>query len=347
MKLQDFDFDLPPDLIPAELQKPRDACRLIVLNRQTSGISHATFRDLPDLLRPGDLLILNNTRVIPCVLRGVTDSGQQIEIQVTSRKDATTWDCVVQTRRELTPASLLYFGENRELAGEVIAKNDFDTGWLIRFEAANHCDPLETIMGLGRYFLPLYLDQTLNDENDYQTIYASEPGSNQPPVAGIHFTNELFARLEARGISHAFITLNIGRLDRIQDFVGNHQLDVAQHKMYPEYCRVPSEVADVINGTHERGGRVIAVGTTVMRTLESMNDNGQVVSGGRWTDLYIHPGFKFSVVDGLISNLQPPMTTNLILACSFGGYEPVMRLYRTALKNRYKFLEFGDAALYL
>lgn len=347
MKLQDFDFDLSPDLIPAELQKPRDACRLIALNRETHAISHGTFRDLPDLLRPGDLLVLNNTRVIPCVLRGLTDGGRQMEIQVTSRKDVETWDCVVQTRQELKPASFLYFGENRELAGEVVAKNDFDTGWLIRFKAANHSDPLEEITRLGRYFLPMYLDQTLDDENDYQTIYASEPGSNQPPVAGIHFTEGLFERLEQRGIPHVFITLNIGRLDRIEDFVGKQQLDVAEHKMYPEYCRVSAAVADAINDTHDRGGRVIAVGTTVMRTLESMTDNGRVVPGGRWTDLYIHPGFQFSVVDGLISNLQPPMTTNLILACTFGGYEPVMRLYRTALENQYKFLEFGDAAIYL
>lgn len=317
---------------------------MLVLRRQTAEISHDVFRNLGEYLQTGDLLVLNDTRVFPCVLTGKRENGGSIEIKLASRKSELVWDCIVESARLLETGSRLYFGDTGDLVATVLKQNDFETGYLLEFDPNPTIE--QQIDQYGRLFLPIYLPQDVADPSTYQTIYARHWGSMQPPVAGMHFTEHLMTTLKDAGIGITCITMHIGRLDRLE--VQKGEIEIEDHRMYPEQYLVSPTAAELINQTKRANGRVIAVGTTVMRTLESVaTDDGTVIPGCGWTNLYIYPGYRFKVVDGLISNLQPPMTTNLMLACAFGGLNHVMGLYRSALQNRYRFLEFGDCAFFL
>jgi S-adenosylmethionine:tRNA ribosyltransferase-isomerase len=344
MKITSFDFDLPPELVAKKLVEPRDHAKMIVLQKETNTIIHDCFKNLYNYLNEGDLIVLNNTKVFPCVLRGTKDDGGQIEIKLASRKSENIWDCIIESVRPLKEGMKIFFKEDSSFYAEVINKNTFGTGYLMKFIVEGNIE--QSIENHGKYFLPIYLPQELDDSSNYQTIYAEHWGSMQPPVAGMHFTEQLFSKLEECGIKKTYITMHIGRLDRLE--VQKGEMEIEEHHMYQEKYFIDHEAADLINYTKDRGKRVIAIGTTVTRTLESVvNEQGKVNHCSGWTDLYIYPGYKFKLVNGMVSNLQPPLTTNFILACTFGGMENVMRLYQEAISNKYKFLEFGDCALYL
>lgn len=341
MRLEEFMFNLPPELIAQEPLEPRDACRMMVLNRATGTIEHRHFLDLADMLEPGDVVVINDTRVLPGVIRGSRTSGGQIELKLVSRKSQDVWDCLAESRRQLEVGEILSFGDSL-LVGTVLERNVHDTGWMIRFRARDGSIE-ENLLKIGQYFLPLHLPQILNDPEDYQTVYAAEMGSLQPPTAGMHFTDRSLKACQERGADIVRITQHVGRLDKR---LGED--DVTQHKLYEEHYQVSQAAADRINEAKRTHHTVWGIGTTVTRTLETLaDDNGFIHAGDGWTDLYIYPGFKFRVLDHLLSNFQSPGITTLILACAFGGTNLVMSAYREAIQAHYRFLEFGDAILYL
>lgn len=350
MKISLFQYELPPESIATQPVRPRDHSRLFVLHRSTGEIEDTYFYNLPRYLKPGDVIVLNDTRVVPCILRGERgNGGGQIEIMLVSRKSASRWDCMLTANRRygLNPGEILRFGDG-ELEGTVIEPNGWGTGFLVEFRSQKGTVD-EAIDKLGRMFLPLYLPQRLEDPEMYQTVYAKHRGSVQPPVAGMHFTPELLDRIRSMGVHVVYITLHVGRLD---GFSYNQYLrtqrDIEEHKMYPEYYKVPEKTAETINTCRARGGRVFAIGTTVARTLETVVDSdGMIHAGEGWTNLYIYPGHQWRAVDVLASNLQPPMSTHLILACAFAGTEKVLELHREAVRRGGRFCEFGDCALYL
>ncbi|OPJ54777.1 tRNA preQ1(34) S-adenosylmethionine ribosyltransferase-isomerase QueA [Clostridium oryzae] len=344
MKIDNFNFDLPETLVAKKLCNPRDGARMAVLNRKNNEIVDDYFYNIINYFEEGDLFVINNTKVFPCVLRGRKENGGLIEIKLGSRKDEYIWDCIVESARELKTGEKLFFGDNNEIIANVIERNSFDTGYLMKFDSETNIE--EQIEKIGSYFFPIYLPQKIDNPEDYQTIYASEWGSMQPPVAGMHFTDELFKKAKDKNINVCNITLHIGRLDKLA--LQNGKMEIEEHKMYKEHYILDDDTAKLINKTKENGKRIVAIGTTAVRTLESIADEKGYVHGGEgWTDLYIYPGYKFKIIDALLSNLQPPMTTNLMLACAFGGREQVMNLYEHAVRDNYKFLEYGDCALYI
>lgn len=341
MRLEEFMFNLPPELIAQEPLEPRDACRMMVVNRTTGTIEHRNFLDLIDMLEPGDVVVINDTRVLPGVVRGSRASGGQIELKLVSRKSQDVWDCLSESRRSLDPGETLFFGESL-LIGTVLERNKYDTGWLVRFRAREG-NIEEGLLKIGQYFLPLHLPQNLNDPEDYQTVYAAAMGSLQPPTAGMHFTIQSLKACQKRGAEIVRITQHVGRLDKR---LGED--DVTQHRLYEEHYQVSQAAADRINEAKRSHHAVWGIGTTVTRTLETLaDDNGFIHAGNGWTDLYIYPGFTFRVLDHLLSNFQSPGITTLILACAFAGTDLVMSAYREAVRQHYRFLEFGDAILYL
>lgn len=344
MKIDSFNFHLPETLVAKKLCNPRDKSRMAVLKEKDNEIIDDYFYNIIDYFDEGDLFIINDTKVFPCVLRGKKENGGLIEIKLGSRKDKCIWDCIVESTRVLHPNDKLFFGDNNEIIANVIEKNSFGTGYLMRFDSKTDIE--EQIEKIGSYFFPIYLPQRIENSKDYQTIYASEWGSMQPPVAGMHFTEELFQKVKEKNINVGTITLHIGRLDKLA--LQNGKMEIEEHKMYKEHYILDNTTAQLINKTKENGKKVVAIGTTAVRTLESIADkNGHVQSGEGWTDLYIYPGYKFKIIDALLSNLQPPMTTNLMLACALSGREQVLKLYNHAVRNNYEFLEYGDCALYI
>lgn len=345
MKIKNFNFKLPTKLVAKELCEPRDHARMIVLKRDTGEFIDDYFYNLMEYFENGDLIVLNNTEVFPCVLKGKREDGGIIEIKLGSRKETCVWDCIVESIRPFKFGDKLFFGEKEELVATVIEKNSFGTGYLMNFDSGEK-EIEKIIEKIGSYFFPIYLPQEIADPSKYQTIYASQWGSMQPPVAGMHFTKELFEKALKKHINVEYITLHIGRLDKLE--VQKGEMEIEDHRMYKEYYTISKSTADKINNTKLNKKKVIAVGTTVMRTLEAASDTkGSITARSDWTDLYIYPGYQFKIVDALVSNLQPPLTTNLMLACAFGKHEQVISLYNHAVVSEYKFLEFGDCALYV
>lgn len=344
MKLEEFNYELPQGLIARELVRPRDHCRLFVLNRRTSETTDTHFHRIIDYVEPGDTIVTNDTKAFHSQLRGRKPDGGFIDLVLVSRKAENRWDCLVlSTRRPLQVNSTLAFSEG-ELVGTVVKQNELGTGWLIDFESRNgKLDDL--IQRLGKLFLPIYLPQTLQDPNDYQTVYAAELGSVQPPVAGMHFTEELLDRIREKGVQIVSITLHVGRLDTFSP-AAIPQME--QHRMYPEWYRVSTDVVEAVNGARRRGKRVFAIGTTVAKTLETVAvDGGFIEEREGWSELFIYPGHQWKVVDALVSNLQPPMSSHLVLACAFAGRDLVLEMHGEAVRRSFRFLEFGDAALYV
>ena len=337
IKTSDFDFELPPELIAQTPFSRRDGSRLLTLDRKTGEIGHLHFFDLPTLLRPGDCLVLNNSRVLPARLIGHRDpSGGVVEVVLLIDRGEGVWECMVRPGRKMKPGTKLTFGDGL-LKGEVLSIE----------EGGNRCIQfhyqgifLELLEQLGKMPLPPYIKEELEDPERYQTVYSKEVGSAAAPTAGLHFTKELLAQIQAMGVSICYVTLHVG----LGTFRPVKVENITDHEMHSEYCLIPPETAQTINRTRAEGGRVICVGTTSCRTLESWaEEDGTVRPSAGWTNIFIYPGYHFKAMDGLITNFHLPESTLIMLVSAFAGREHVLAAYREAVKKRYRFFSFGDA----
>lgn len=343
MQITQFEYELPSDLIPPAPTRERGQARMAVLDRAAGTVEHRMFRDLGSYLDAGDVIVLNDTKVMPTLLRGRTDAGAEVRMDLVSHKGGGRWECAVRRVRPLPPGTKITFADGA-LRATIIGPNELGTGVVVDLNRQGE-ELVQLLVSHGDYMLPMYLDQNVSGE-DYQTVFANSAGSNQPPVAGMHFTEQALDELARRGIGVHHITLRIGRLDDLSLLGG--QRPVEEHRMYPEAYEVPAKTADAVNEARAAGHRLVCIGTTSVRTLETVAaDDGTVRAGQGWTNCYITPGYRFKVVDALLSNLQPPHSTNIMLHCAFGGYANVMDTYREAVRRRYSFLEFGDCILYV
>lgn len=339
MKTSDFYFELPQELIAQDPLEDRAASRLLVLNRRTGERAHRHFREIREYLHPGDCLVINNTRVIPARLIGTrVGTEAKIEILLLKRKEEKVWETLVKPGKKARVGTRISFGEGI-LVGEVIDVVE-EGNRLIRFTYEGIFE--EILDQLGQMPLPPYITHQLKDKNRYQTVYAKYDGSAAAPTAGLHFTPELLEEIRAMGVNIAEVTLHVG----LGTFRPVKVEDVANHHMHSEFYQVDEETAALINRTKESGGRIISVGTTSCRTLESAADgNGRVKAGSGWTDIFIYPGYRFQIIDGLITNFHLPESTLLMLVSALAGKENVLAAYEEAVKERYRFFSFGDAML--
>ncbi len=340
MRTDDFDFFLPPELIAQTPLERRDASRLLTLSRETGEIAHRHFSDLPALIRPGDCLVVNNSRVLPARLFGQTPNGGVVETLLLRDLGGGLWECLVKPGKKARPGAALSYGAGL-LAGTVEGEGAEGTRH-IRF--AHDGIFLELLERLGQMPLPPYIKERLSDPERYQTVYAREPGSAAAPTAGLHFTPELLERVRARGAAVTEVTLHVG----LGTFRPVKENSITDHKMHGEYAFIPAQAAGVINKTRSAGGRILAVGTTVCRTLESFAaPDGTLSEAGGMTDIFITPGYAFRAIDGLITNFHLPRSTLLMLVSAFAGREAVLTAYREAVEQKYRFFSFGDAMLIL
>ena len=337
MKTSDFYYDLPQELIAQDPLEDRSSSRLLVLDRKTGEMEHRVFRDITEYLRPGDCLVVNNTKVIPARLLGVKeDTGAGIEILLLKRKADNVWETLVKPGKRARPGARIVFGDGI-LKGEVLEVVD-EGNRLIRFEYEGIFE--EILDRLGQMPLPPYITHQLKDKNRYQTVYAEHDGSAAAPTAGLHFTPKLLEEIQAKGVRLAHVTLHVG----LGTFRPVKVEDVSQHHMHSEYYVVEEEQARLINDTRAAGGRVICVGTTSCRTLESAADeDGILRAGSGWTDIFIYPGYRFKIMDALITNFHLPESTLLMLVSAFADKEKIMKAYEEAVRQRYRFFSFGDA----
>ncbi len=349
MRTSDFDYDLPPELIAQTPIEPRDASRLLVVNRATGGLEHRLFRDIGEYLRPGDLLVANRSRVIPARLAGrKADTGGAVEALLLARRPdlgPDCWEALVRPGRRVREGQELRFERAGAgaLSAVVVARTEAG-GRILRFTPPASDEPVDAVLEqLGTMPLPPYIHARLENPERYQTVYAREPGSAAAPTAGLHFTPELLARLEAQGVETAFVLLHVG-LDTFRPVEEENPDD---HKMHSEAFAVDEQAAAQINAARARGGRVVAVGTTSVRVLESLPDAPQVAPRQGRTDLFITPGFQFRLVDALITNFHLPRSSLLMLVSAFAGYDLIRRAYAEAIARRYRFFSFGDAMLIL
>lgn len=337
MKTKDFDFYLPEELIAQDPLLDRSASRLLVLDKNTGAVSHRVFRDIVEYVRPGDCLVRNNTKVIPARLFGEKEgTGGQIELLLLKRGEDDVWETLVKPGKKAKPGTKIVFGEGL-LKGEILALGQEGSRY-IKFAYDGIFE--EILDQLGQMPLPPYITHALKDKNRYQTVYAKYEGSAAAPTAGLHFTNELFARLEAVGVEIANVTLHVG----LGTFRPVKAEDVTEHHMHSEFYRIEPSQADKINRCKKAGGRIICVGTTSCRTIESAADEkGIVMPGSADTDIFIYPGYEFKVLDGLITNFHLPQSTLLMLVSALTGRDKVMAAYEEAVRERYRFFSFGDA----
>ncbi len=337
MKTSDFYYDLPPELIAQTPMERRDGSRLMTLNRETGEIGHRHFYELPELLRPGDCLILNDSRVLPARLLGQRlPGGGACEVLLLTDHGENVWECLVRPGRKLRPSARMTFGSG-ELTAEVVGEAE-DGNRLVRF--AYQGIFLEVLERLGKMPLPPYIKEELQNRERYQTVYAKALGSAAAPTAGLHFTPELLETLAAKGVGIGYVTLHVG----LGTFRPVKEETVENHAMHSEFCTIPPETANLINRTKAAGGRCICVGTTSCRTLESWADeNGHMEPKSGWTNIYIYPGYPFKVMDGLITNFHLPESTLVMLVSAFAGREQVLAAYQKAVEARYRFFSFGDA----
>lgn len=336
MKTSDFMYDLPEELIAQTPLQRRDSSRLLVLDKNTGSMEHRHFYDLPDYLRKGDCLVLNDSRVIPARLFGVRPTGGAVEVLLLKDLGGGRWECLTRPGKKMRPGTEASFGGG-ELTG-VVEDVLEDGNRILRFSYEGIF--LEVLERLGQTPLPPYIKRQIDDPERYQTVYAREPGSAAAPTAGLHFTPELLERIRAMGVEICFVTLHVG----LGTFRPVQVEDVEGHKMHSEYCTVPPETAEIINRTRKNGGRVIAVGTTSCRTLESFaNPDGTIAPDGGWTDIFIHPGYDFKCIDALVTNFHLPGSTLVMLVSAFAGRENILNAYKTAVDMEYRFFSFGDA----
>ena len=342
MKVKDFYYELPKELIAQDPLTDRSSSRLMVVDRHTGEIRHDIFRNITDYLKPSDCLVINDTKVIPARLFGTrTDTHAVIEILLLTRRSDTDWECLVKPGKKARTGCRLLFGssetEDAELAGEIIDVLP-DGNRMIRFTYDGIFE--EILDRLGQMPLPPYITHQLQDKNRYQTVYARHEGSAAAPTAGLHFTTELLDQIRDMGVRIAHVTLHVG----LGTFRPVKEEIVTDHKMHSELCILTEENADIINQTKAAGGRIICVGTTSTRTLESIADeNGIVKPASFWTDIFIYPGYRFKITDCLITNFHLPESTLLMLVSAFSSREIIMNAYSEAVDQRYRFFSFGDA----
>ena len=339
MKTSDFYYDLPQELIAQDPLEDRSSSRLLVLNRKTGAMEHRVFRDIIEYLNPGDCLVVNNTKVIPARLMGVKeDTGAGIEVLLLTRKSDNVWETLVKPGKKARPGARIVFGDGL-LKAEVLDVVE-EGNRLIRFEYEGIFE--EILDQLGQMPLPPYITHQLKDKNRYQTVYAEHDGSAAAPTAGLHFTPELLKEIEAKGVRLAHVTLHVG----LGTFRPVKVENVKEHHMHSEYYQVSAEAAEKINRAKENGHRVICVGTTSCRTVESASDeNGHLEECCDNTDIFIYPGYRFKVLDALITNFHLPESTLVMLVSALAGREHVLAAYEEAVKERYRFFSFGDAML--
>lgn len=337
MKTSDFYYDLPPELIAQTPLEKRDESRLLCLDKATGEWSHHHFYELPDFLRPGDCLILNNSRVLPARLLGRRlPGGGACEVLLLQDKGDKVWECLVRPGKHLREGARVSFGDG-ELTAE-IAEVLPDGNRLVRFDYNGIF--LEVLERLGKMPLPPYIKEELQDQERYQTVYSKVNGSAAAPTAGLHFTPELLERIAAKGVGVGYVTLHVG----LGTFRPVKEDEIEQHDMHSEYCTIPQETADLINRTKANGGRVICVGTTSCRTIESWaGEDGTMTATGGWTNIYIYPGYRFKVMDALVTNFHLPESTLIMLVSALAGREHVLAAYEEAVRERYRFFSFGDA----
>ena len=337
MKTSDFYYDLPPELIAQTPLKKRDESRLLCLDKATGEWSHHHFYELPDFLRAGDCLVLNNSRVLPARLLGRRlPGGGACEVLLLQDKGDKVWECLVRPGKHLREGARVSFGDG-ELTAE-IAEVLLDGNRLVRFDYEGIF--LEVLERLGKMPLPPYIKEELQDQERYQTVYSKVNGSAAAPTAGLHFTPELLERIAAKGVGVGYVTLHVG----LGTFRPVKEDEIEQHDMHSEYCTIPQETADLINRTKANGGRVICVGTTSCRTIESWaGEDGTMTATGGWTNIYIYPGYRFKVMDALVTNFHLPESTLIMLVSALAGREHVLAAYEEAVRERYRFFSFGDA----
>ena len=336
MKKSEFYFDLPEELIAQTPLERRDASRLMLLDRVSGEIEHRHFYELPELLREGDCLVMNDSRVLPARLLGTRESGGGVELVLLRDLGEGRWECLSRPGRKTRPGTKLSFGEG-ELTATVEAVADGGNR-IVRFRYEGIF--LEVLERLGKMPLPPYIKEELQDAERYQTVYSREVGSAAAPTAGLHFTDELLDRIRARGVRTGFVTLHVG----LGTFRPVKEEEIEDHDMHAEFCMIPAETAELINETRRAGGRVIAVGTTSCRTLESFAaEDGTLRESAGWTDIFIYPGYRFKCIDALITNFHLPESTLIMLVSALAGREHVLNAYREAVAGRYRFFSFGDA----
>ena len=337
MKTSDFNFELPPELIAQTPLDRRDASRLLVLDRSTGAWEHRHFFDLPSYLRPGDCLILNDSRVLPARLLGHRlPGGGAGEVLLLIDRGNKTWECLVRPGKRMRVGAKLSFGDG-ELTAEVVEELPGGNR-LVRFDYEGIF--LEVLDRLGKMPLPPYIKAELQDKERYQTVYSRANGSAAAPTAGLHFTKELLEKLQAQGVNLAYVTLHVG----LGTFRPVKAEEITDHHMHSEFCMLSAETAEVLNRTRQNGGRIICVGTTSCRTLESLAEpDGTFTEKSAWTDIFIYPGYRFRAMDALITNFHLPESTLIMLVSAFAGREHILNAYEEAVREKYRFFSFGDA----
>ncbi len=336
MKTHDFWYDLPEELIAQTPLQQRDSSRLCVLDRNSGQVSHRHFYDILDYLQPGDCLVMNDSRVLPARLLGHRPTGGAVELLLLKDLGNKQWECLAKPGRKLQKGQEVTFG-NGELTAQITGVKD-DGNRIVTFNYDGIF--LEVLERLGKMPLPPYIKSELQDQERYQTVYSREVGSAAAPTAGLHFTKELLEKIRDKGVNTAFVTLHVG----LGTFRPVKAEDILDHHMHAELCMLSAETAALLNKTKAGGGRVICVGTTSCRTLESLvNDDGTFEEKSRWTEIFIYPGYTFKAMDGLITNFHLPESTLVMLVSAFAGREHVLNAYEEAVKERYRFFSFGDA----
>lgn len=340
LKTSDFYFDLPKELIAQDPLEDRSSSRLLMVDKNTGDIKHEVFRNIVDYLHPGDCLVLNNTKVLPARLLGVKeDTGAAAEVLLLKRKEGNVWETLVKPGKKMRPGARVVFGDGL-LRGEIIDVVE-EGNRLIRFEFEGIFE--EVLDRLGEMPLPPYITHKLQDKNRYQTVYAKYDGSAAAPTAGLHFTKELLRKIEDKGVKLAYVTLHVG----LGTFRPVKEENILEHHMHSEYYQISREAAELINETKKKGDRVICVGTTSCRTIESAADeNGLLSECCGNTEIFIYPGYKFKVLDCLITNFHLPESTLVMLVSALAGREHVLAAYREAIKEKYRFFSFGDACFF-
>ncbi|SMC21206.1 S-adenosylmethionine--tRNA ribosyltransferase-isomerase [Clostridium acidisoli DSM 12555] len=337
MQLKDFDFDLPEELIAQHPAAKRDECRLMILDKESGSIEHKVFKDVINYLNPGDCLVMNDTRVIPARLIGTKEgSGGKMEFLLLKRIDKDHWETLVKPGKKAKIGARFEFGEGHLKAEVTEIKEEGNR--IVRFEYEGIFE--EILDRLGEMPLPPYITEKLEDKEQYQTVYSKNEGSAAAPTAGLHFTNELLDKIRAKGIKTVFLTLHVG----LGTFRPVKVEKIEEHHMHSEFYIMSKDTADIINETKAKGGKVFSVGTTSTRTLETIADeNGLVKESSGWTDIFIYPGYKYKVVDGLITNFHLPESTLIMLVSALSDREKIMNAYEVAVNERYRFFSFGDA----
>ena len=336
MKTSDFDFYLPEELIAQTPLERRDASRLLTLDKTTGAVGHHHFYDLPQFLRPGDCLVMNDSRVLPARLIGHRPTGGVCEVLLLVDKGEGLWECLVRPGRKLKPGAQVIFGEG-QLTATIEAEVE-DGKRLVRFHYQGIF--LEILEQLGKMPLPPYIKAELQDQERYQTVYSKVVGSAAAPTAGLHFTPELLEQIRNMGVKECYVTLHVG----LGTFRPVKAEDIQDHEMHSEFCQISQETADIINETKRNGGRVVCVGTTSCRTIESFAaEDGTMTARSGWTNIFIYPGYKFKVLDALVTNFHLPQSTLIMLVSALAGREHVLAAYEEAVREKYRFFSFGDA----